>query len=32
MMLKLKWTKAARFAFVFAPMEESIAVTQVPMF
>ena len=28
-MLKLKWTTAARFAFVFAPMEESIAVTRL---
>lgn len=32
MMLKLRWTTAARFAFVFAPMDESIAVTHVPMF
>ena len=30
--LNKRWTTAARFAFRFAPTEESIAVTQVPMF
>ena len=32
MVLKARWTMAARLAFLFAPTEESIAVTQVPMF
>ena len=32
MILKERWTSAARLAFLFAPTEESIAVTQVPIF
>ena len=32
MTLKDRWTRAARLAFRLAPTEESIAVTQVPMF
>ena len=32
MMLKLRCTTAARRAFLFVPTEDSIAVTQVPMF
>ena len=32
MTLKERWTRAARFAFLFAPTEESMAVAQVPMF
>lgn len=31
-MLKVKWIKEARLAFLPAPMEERIAVMQVPMF
>ncbi len=30
--LKDRWTIAARLAFLFAPMEEIRAVTQVPIF
>ena len=30
--LKYRWTRAVRRAFLFAPIEESIAVTQVPIF
>ena len=30
--LKSKWITEARLAFVFAPIEASIAVTQVPIF
>ena len=32
MILKYKCTNAVRFAFLDAPIEEIIAVTQVPMF
>ena len=32
MTLKSRWTTAARRAFLFAPMEEIMAVTVVPMF
>ena len=32
MMLKQRWTTAARRAFLLAPTEEIMAVTQVPMF
>ncbi len=32
MRLKERWTSAARLAFLLAPTEESMAVTQVPMF
>ena len=32
MRLKYRWMIAARLAFLLAPTEESIAVTQVPMF
>ena len=32
MILKLRCTTAARWAFLFVPTDESIAVTQVPMF
>lgn len=32
MTLKRRWTTAARRAFLFVPMEESMAVTVVPMF
>ena len=30
--LKERWTRAARFAFLFAPTDEIIAVIQVPIF
>ena len=30
--LKERWTRAARRAFLLAPTEESMAVTQVPIF
>ena len=30
--LNIRWTKAVRFAFLFAPTDEISAVTQVPMF
>ena len=32
MTLNIRWTTAARRAFLFAPTEESMAVTVVPMF
>ena len=32
MILKERWTSAARLAFLLAPTEESMAVTQVPIF
>ena len=32
MTLNIRWTTAARRAFLFVPMEEIMAVTVVPMF
>ena len=32
MTLKLRWTMAARFAFLFVPKEARMAVMHVPMF